>query len=287
MAKLSFDEKRLIEEAFQMQGGCVLDFKNNREFREFMSDIVSYDIYTKYPGHSKAKIVRAFINDESDAYVGKLVAQLVKHMYNYGLVNNDNQANVEKLNEFARKRLGCVNETKAKFQQPSDASARKTADYEALKSELIKIHQISSRQERGYAFEKFIKNIFTEFGLNPRASYRAEHDQIDGSFTLDGHTVLVEAKYRGDIIPKNDLVIFNNKLSTKSHFSKGLFLTYSEVDKNAIDEYNNHSSRFVIMTVEELFCICEYNISLENILRKKFRALDEEGVIFKHFSKLQ
>ena len=134
MAKLNFDEKKLIEETFQMQGGCVLDFKNNREFREFMSDIVSYDIYAKYPGHSKAKIVRAFINDESDAYVGKLVAQLIKYMYNYGLVNSDNQANVEKLNEFARKRLGCVNETKTKFQKPNDASTGKITDYEALKS---------------------------------------------------------------------------------------------------------------------------------------------------------
>lgn len=287
MAKLNFDEKRLIETTFQMQGGYVLDFNSNREFGEFMSDIVSYDIYGKYPGLSKAKIIRAFINDESDAYVGKLIAQLIKHMYDYGLVNSDNKANVEKLSEFARKRLGRVNETKTKFQKPNDTSMGKTIDYEALKSDLIKIHQISSRQERGYAFERFINNIFSEFGLNPRASYRAEHDQIDGSFILDGHTVLVEAKYQGDIIPKNDLVIFNNKLSTKSHFSKGLFLTYSEVDKNAIAEYNNHSSRFVIMTVAELFCMCEYNISLEYILRKKFRALDEEGVVFKPFSKIQ
>lgn len=68
---------------------------------------------------------------------------------------------------------------------------------------------------------------------------------------------------------KNDLVIFNDKLSSKSHFSKGLFLTYSEVDKNATAEYNNRSSRFVIMTVAELFNMCEYQISLEDILRKK------------------
>lgn len=285
MATINYDERRLIDETFQMQQGYVLDF-TNRTFGEFMRDVVSYDIFDKYPGLSKAKIIRAFLDDESDAYVGKLIAKLIKYMYDYGFVNDANKLQVERLNEFAEQKLGRIKRANKKPQRTPAPIVKNKIDYDALKSELQQLHQITSKQARGYAFEKFINNIFSKFGLDPRASYKTEHDQIDGSFTLDGHTVLIEAKYREKIIPKDDLVLFSNKFSTKSHFTKGLFLTYSEVDKNAISEYNNHSSRFVIMTVEELFCMCEYHISLEDILRKKFRVLDEEGVVFKHYSRL-
>ena len=285
MATINFDERQLIEEVFQMQQGRVLDF-SNRTFGEFMRDVVSYDVFEKYPGLSKAKIIRKFLDDESDAYVGKFIAKLIKYMYDYGSVKDSNRSQVEKLNEFAALKLGRPRKSSAKSQTPQVQIIKDTIDYEALKSELVSVHQIQPKQKRGYAFEKFITNLFTTFGLNPRASYKTDHDQIDGSFILDGHTVLIEAKYKEHIIPKSDLVLFSNKLSTKSHFPKGLILTYSEVDKNAISDYTNHSSRFVIMTVAELFCMCEYKISLEDVLRRKFRALDEEGVVFKEFMKL-
>lgn len=44
MAILSFQEKQLIERVFGMSGGYVLNF-TNREFEEFMKDVVSYNIY--------------------------------------------------------------------------------------------------------------------------------------------------------------------------------------------------------------------------------------------------
>lgn len=284
MATMNFYEKQLIEEVFDMQGGCVLNF-TNRTFGEFMKDVVSYDIYQKYPGRSKAKIIRAFIDEESDAYVGKLIALLIKYMYTYGLVNDENIAKVEKLNELAKLKLGLKTKVEPKVSKPivKDTNA---INYDVLKSDLIKIDQLPSKQKKGYAFEKFINKLFTTFGLDPRASYRTEHDQIDGSFILDGHTVLVEAKYKEKIIPKDDLIIFCAKLSSKSHFSKGLFITYTNVDENAINNYNNSSSRFIIMTVEELYLICKNQTSLIDVLRKKFRALDEEGIIFKHYLKL-
>lgn len=114
MAVINFDERRLIDETFQMQQGFVLDF-TNRTFGEFMKDVVSYDIFKRYPGYSKAKIVRAFLDDESDAYVGKLV----KYMYDYNLVNDSNRSQVEKLNEFAALKLG---RTKKNFCQTTTTS---------------------------------------------------------------------------------------------------------------------------------------------------------------------
>lgn len=44
MAILSFQEKELIETVFCMKGGYVLDF-TNQQFKEFMKDVVSYNIF--------------------------------------------------------------------------------------------------------------------------------------------------------------------------------------------------------------------------------------------------
>ena len=43
-------------------------------------------------------------------------------------------------------------------------------------------------QPRGYAFEKFLKDVFDAFGLAARASFRLRGEQIDGSLSLgQGH----------------------------------------------------------------------------------------------------
>jgi hypothetical protein len=46
MANLTFNEKQLIESVFGMSSGYILDF-SNRDFEEFMKDVVQYNIYTK------------------------------------------------------------------------------------------------------------------------------------------------------------------------------------------------------------------------------------------------
>ena len=50
-------------------------------------------------------------------------------------------------------------------------------------------------QRRGYKFEKFLKDMFDVYGLSPRASFRLEGEQIDGSFVCGGDTYLLEAKW--------------------------------------------------------------------------------------------
>lgn len=54
MAKLSFTEKQLIERVFGMGSGYVLNF-SNREFEEFMKDVVSYNIYQNILDYQKQK----------------------------------------------------------------------------------------------------------------------------------------------------------------------------------------------------------------------------------------
>ena len=247
-----------------------------------MKDVVQYNIYTKYPGLSKAKMFREFLKDETEPYVGKSIVMLLNHMKDNGMITEDIKDKADRLYEFGTKLLG-KNQAQSKSKQQNPVPENKLdIDFDSLNATLLAIESISSPQAKGYAFEKYLNSLFKAFNLDPHASYRTEYDQIDGSFVLEGNTVLIEAKYRTNAIPKDDLILFSRKIETKSHFPKGLFITYSPVDSKAIDFFTDRSARIIVLTVEELFIMCENKYSLPELLKAKFRTLDEKGIIYRH-----
>jgi hypothetical protein len=285
MANLSFSEKQLIESVFGMSGGYFLNF-SNRDFEEFMRDVMGYSVYTKYPGLSKAKIFREFYKDETDSYVGKAIVMAINHMRENSLITDDLKERTDNLYKFGVKLLGKANTQFKSKESTSEVENESLIDYDSLNQSLLEIEKISSPQAKGYAFEKYLNSLFKAFDLAPHASYRTEYDQIDGSFVLDGNTILVEAKYRTNAIPKDDLLLFSRKIESKSHFPKGLFITYSPVDAKAIEYFTDRSARIIILTVQELFLICQNKHSLPKVLQAKFRILDVRGIIFKHIMEI-
>lgn len=279
MAILSFSEKQLIENVFGMGGGYVLDF-TNQEFEEFMKDVVSYNIYQKYPGLSKAKMLRRFIEDESDVYVGKMIILLINYMKSNSLGKNIAQEDMIRLYELGRKELG-KDSVSHKNETTSPNKVGKV-DFGCLKRELLNIEKEPTQQQKGYAFEIYLKHLFEAFNLEVKASYRTGNDQIDGSFILNGNTVLIEAKYRTVEISKDDLLLFSHKIESKSPFTKGVFMTLSMPSGKTIDYFYDKSSRLILFTVEEIYILLENKNSLVDILTKKFRHLEETGNIFRH-----
>jgi len=285
MANLTFSEKQLIESVLGMSSGYVLDF-SNRDFEEFMKDVVKYNIYAKYPGLSKAKMLREFIKDEAETYVGKAIVMLINHMNDNSLITSNNKEKADILYELGKRLLGKTDTQTQQKKHTPEPNKKQEVDFDSLNKSLLELENIPNPQTRGYSFEKYLNNLFKSFGLDPHASYRTVFDQIDGSFILDGNTILIEAKYRTNAIPKDDLILFTQKIESKSHFSKGLFITYSRVDEKAIEYFTDRSSRIVVLTVEELFIMCQNKISLQKVLQGKFRVLDERGLIFNHIMNL-
>ena len=63
-----------------MSGGYVLNF-SNRTFKEFIADSTGREIYDqKYGGGSKASLLRAFWNLESNHLAGRLLGDLLSYM---------------------------------------------------------------------------------------------------------------------------------------------------------------------------------------------------------------
>ena len=78
MVAIKYKEMRIIEKAFQMEGGYVLGF-SNRTFAEFFMDEFGIEIYDeKYRtgGTSKANMLRSFIRLENGYVVSKVIKKL-------------------------------------------------------------------------------------------------------------------------------------------------------------------------------------------------------------------
>lgn len=285
MANLSFIDKQLIEEVLGMSSGYVLDF-SNRTFDEFMTEVIGESIYSKYEYMSKANLLRRFIADYPDAYIGKMIVLAIKYMRSKNLVTEANEAKVNELLLFGQSKLG--KSVKPKTSEPpiATSSQRNQIDYQTLVNDLFKLDAIKEAQRRGYEFEKYLNRLFGVFGLDPHASYRTDTDQIDGSFILNGNTVLLEAKYRVASLSKNDLILFENKVSRKSSFARGLFVSLSDFDENVVNYFKDRSSRIIAVSVPEIYMMCSEEKDLREVLTRKFRYLDEYGIIYKHISQL-
>lgn len=291
MANLNFIQKQQIDKVFNMKNGYFLDF-SNREFDEFMKEVVGYSVYEKYRGLSKAKMFRAFCNEEDNRFVGKAIVIAINYMREKGLCYGDNN-DIDKLYDLGERLLGkkeSTNTPSNKEREVNRSDPDDKIDYSLILRNLFEIEKESTQQLKGYAFEHFLVYFFGLFRMDPHASYKTETDQIDGSFVLGESTVLIEAKYRLKTIHKDDLIIFQDKLEHKSSFAKGLFISYSEVDDNAISYFSNHGSRITILYTREIFQMCQFKADLRKILKAKFRYLDETGCIWypvKDFEKMK
>jgi hypothetical protein len=82
---------------------------------------------------------------------------------------------------------------------------------------LAQLQQLSALapQPRGYAFEEFLKELFSLSDLAPRTASRLVGGQIDGSFLLQGETYLLEATWRNKCVGEEELMSFSGEVSGK------------------------------------------------------------------------
>jgi hypothetical protein len=78
----------------------------------------------------------------------------------------------------------------------------------SLKASLLSISNLVP-QQRGFAFEKFLNELFSIFELDPRPAFRLTGEQIDGSFQLNNEAYLMEAKWQANPIENRELQSFS------------------------------------------------------------------------------
>jgi len=131
-------------------------------------------------------------------------------------------------------------------------------------------------QKRGYKFEKWLIKLFNLFGLKPRASYRTDLDQIDGSFELDGKEYLMEAKWTKEESDTNVGDKMFARLNRGLISTVGLIISYSGFTseaKKAAKGYKN----ILLMSGNDINNILNGEIELGTLIRSIRRRMAEEG----------
>jgi hypothetical protein len=241
MSSLTSTEKRKLEQFLGMASGYVLDF-TNRTFEEFIRDSTGREIYNERYNEgsgSKANRLRAFWKKEDDAIVAKLMGDMLDY----------SEASGQQV-EICRLIVARLRGEKAKTPpQPEPSAASPAAfdpkHYERLGVALKEITGLAPTP-RGFAFERFLDDVFSAFNLAPRKSFRLVGEQIDGSFHLAHETYLVEAKWQGAQIGNRELQAFAGSVRTKSSWARGLYVSYSGFTEDGLTAFGRGDATRII-----------------------------------------
>lgn len=276
MAQLVYVEEDYFERLFGMEKGYVLDF-SNASFQRLVFKTIGIDIYKKYQGLSKAKILRAIIDEYDNVTVGKLLLELMQYMQVRDMIPSDKEDTFQKCKEIGYRLVGKKVIPKPETIKKDEAQI--SIDFDKYLNQLKELSDFHDNpQARGYEFERYLNRLFKECRLEPRESFKIKGEQIDGSFVLRNEVYLLEAKWTNKLTEKSDLVIFNEKVSSKSGFTRGLFISFSGYSTDAVETFcYGRNVNVVLMTVSELAIALTRKMDISTVIWNKVRALAEEG----------
>ena len=285
MATLSTVDMKLIDSLFGMYGGHVLNF-SNATFASFFSRDVGVDIYNDayaIHGASKGKRLRGFLEvGQTNAVVKALHA-----LWEIREVERMERGEEEKV-PHARVRLsalvvklgGSPLTGDPSTEPPPAAAPTKPAgpgqnELAALESEFMALTQMDEvPQQRGYAFERFLKRWFDTWGLDAHASFRTTGEQIDGSFQHDGATYLVEAKWHNKPADANMLHGFQGKLLERPDWTRGLYVSYGGFSGESFDAFT--ARRLIMMDGTDIYFAVNRRLDIGRVIGAKARHHSEK-----------
>ena len=272
----------IIDRVFGMEGGFVLDF-SNRTFAEFFHDEVNVDIDNPHwavQGGSKAKRLRYYLRKADRQKALDTLNALWEYREASRVTADYPELDDSVLTAYFRiiERLGGkppkpAVPTAAHRELGIDAAATS-----ALAAQLLAVSTLDP-QPRGYAFEKFLKDVFDAYGMSARASFRLTGEQIDGSFVLGEQTYLLEARWRNAEVDVATLRAFNAKVEDKASWSRGLIISQSGFTEDGLHAFGRGKS-VVCMNGLDLHEVLSGPLDLAEVIAQKVRRAAETGVAF-------
>ncbi|CAM3093990.1 Restriction endonuclease type IV Mrr domain-containing protein [Sphingomonas antarctica] len=255
-----------------MATGYVIDFSDRtmaQFFEEELDVDIDADVY-RDEGDSKAKRLRCFLRKVDNLTAAKTLRALLNYRDISGFKGGGDQTNGLILTLIGRLEG-------RQSDQPSQpiTPVRDRARLGELRDDLLAVWK-KQPQERGVAFERFLKRAFDYYGLRARDGFRIRGEQIDGSFDLDGATYLLEAKWEANKTPAADLHTFEGKLSQKASWARGLFVSYVGFTDVGLHAFGR-GKRTVCMSGQDFDEMFERIIPLDEIIRRKVRRAAETG----------
>ncbi len=163
-------------------------------------------------------------------------------------------------------------------QQQLQAAAlnRRSAKLQELKSRFFDLNDFADRNAAGLALEAILNELFETYELHPRPPFRIVGEQIDGSFELDHETYLLEAKWEKGKLSEAPLMVFREKVTGKSQFTRGMFVAINDVTDDAKQAIcRGKQPNFFLVNGYDVAMLLSEDLSLVDYLRARVRLLGE------------
>jgi hypothetical protein len=283
VARLSTVDMKLIDSLFGMYSGYVLNF-SNKTFAAFFSRDVGIDIYDDayaIHGTSKGKRLWGFLEVGQTSAVIKALHAL----WEIREAERVERGEEQKIPQ-ARARFSALIVKLGGRPLPADLSAEPPASDAkqagpsvavliALESEFTALTLMEEApQQRGIAFERFLKRWFDAWGLDAHASFRTIGEQIDGSFQHDGATYLVEAKWHNKPTDATMLHGFQGKLLERPDWTRGLYVSYGGFSVESFDAFT--ARRLIMMDGTDIYFALNRKLDLGRVIAAKARHHSEK-----------
>ncbi len=134
---------------------------------------------------------------------------------------------------------------------------------------------------RGYKLEKFLRELFELYDMDPKASFKLVGEQIDGAFTFDPNDFILEAKWEKTPLPRGPLDIFQAKVQGKLDNTLGLFISINGFSEEAIQTYSPSSRKLaLLMDGNHLNAVIDGRVPLPELLRRIRRHASQTGEVY-------
>lgn len=172
-----------------------------------------------------------------------------------------------------------MQENKVRYDTLQKKTKAITDELSNLKKLFFDLSLQPNHQNRGLEFERFLNRLFLLYDLDPKCSYKAQGEQIDGAFVHDNQHYLIEAKWVESPMPKSSIQSFQGKVRSKLKTTLGLFISINGFSKECIEYLN--ADDIILMDSQDILNVLEMRISLTDLLyRKKQRASQTGEVLF-------
>ncbi|MCJ7791158.1 MAG: restriction endonuclease [Dehalococcoidia bacterium] len=136
-------------------------------------------------------------------------------------------------------------------------------------------------QQRGFALERVLGELFTLFDLDPKASFRITGEQIDGAFTFDNTDYILEAKWQQEPVGTQELDTLHSKLTRMTtDITLGLFLSINGYSDDAVKAHSSGRRLMILMDGSHLMAVIEGRIDLMQLLLRMRRHASQTGNIY-------
>lgn len=141
-------------------------------------------------------------------------------------------------------------------------------------------------QRRGYCLEALIHDAFDEAQLAPRASYKTDGEQVDGSFVIDGRAMLIEAKWVQKELAASSIYAFKGKVDGRLVGTVGLMLAINGFSEDAVDALTRGKEvNVVLATGDELVVALEGQNRVAEMIRYKLRGAADSAAVLHPFDR--